>query len=102
MRDAKKKGSPFGGAIAHGYLGLSLTPMLMREINPRITDAKFGVNYGLDKVALRSHVSDCGDVGIASMMVQVRFTSPVHVGKQVRLRVKLEAVDDIETGGKGK
>lgn len=38
--------------------------------------------------------------GICS--VQLRFVSPVHVGKKIRMRVKLVKCEDIQSpGGKG-
>ena len=58
---------PFGTTIAHGYLSLSMLPMLMSEI-VNVTDARMGVNYGIDKV---------------------RFTSPVPSGSEVRLKARL-------------
>src|SRR3954451_24096780 len=62
---------PFGGTIAHGYLTLSLVPMLNWELWT-FTGAAMGVNYGSDKV---------------------RFLTPVRVGSRVRLRVKVLSVD---------
>ena len=71
-----KKESPFGGPIAHGYLTLSLGPVLMPQV-VLTTGYKMGVNYGCNKV---------------------RFMSPVPVGANLRLGVKLLAVDDIAGG----
>jgi len=70
------KESPFGGAIAHGYLTLSLGPVLMPQIL-RVNGTKMGVNYG------------CG---------KVRFPSPVPVGSNLRLGAALDAVDDLGGG----
>jgi len=70
-----KKG-PFGGPIAHGYLTLSLGPVLYPQVI-RIDGFSMGVNYGGNKV---------------------RFPSPVPVGAQVRLGVKLLGVEDIPGG----
>jgi acyl dehydratase len=70
------KESPFGGAIAHGYLTLSLGPALMPQIL-RVNGTKMGVNYG------------CG---------KVRFPSPVPVGSNLRLGAALDAVDDLGGG----
>jgi acyl dehydratase len=70
------KESPFGGPIAHGYLTLSLGPMLGPLVY-NVTGVKLGVNYGANKV---------------------RFMSPVPVGAKVRLGVKILAVDDIAGG----
>lgn len=71
-----KKESPFGGPIAHGYLTLSLGPVLMPQV-VLTTGFRMGVNYGCNKV---------------------RFMSPVPVGANVRLGVKLLQVDDIAGG----
>jgi acyl dehydratase len=57
-----KKESPFGGPIAHGFLTLSLVPMLSWQVFTS-ENAKMGVNYGSNKV---------------------RFPSPVPVGSKVR------------------
>ncbi len=58
---------PFGTTIAHGYLSLSMLPMLLSEI-VNVTDAQMGINYGIDRV---------------------RFTAPVPSGSKVRLKAKL-------------
>jgi acyl dehydratase len=68
--DAEKaKLTPFGGTIAHGFLTLSLLPMLGASVDgPKVTDVKMGVNYGSNKL---------------------RFLAPVRSGKRVRSHVKL-------------
>jgi acyl dehydratase len=58
---------PFGGTIAHGYLSLSMLPMLMSEVMS-VEGARMGVNYGIERV---------------------RFTAPVPTGSEVRLHAKL-------------
>jgi len=56
--------TPFGGTIAHGFLTLSLIPLLTQESDiPRIAGIKMGVNYGGNKT---------------------RFLSPVRSGKRIR------------------
>ena len=40
---------PFGSTIAHGYLSLSLIPMMMGEIY-RVDGISMGVNYGSNRV----------------------------------------------------
>ena len=74
--DRAKAESPFGGPIAHGYLTLSVGPMLYPTI-VKITGFSMGVNYGANKV---------------------RFPAPVLVGSRLRLGVKLLSVDDIAGG----
>lgn len=68
--------SPFGGPIAHGYLTLSLGPVLMTQV-VQTAGVRMGVNYGCNRV---------------------RFMAPVPVGARLRLGVKLLAVDDIAGG----
>jgi acyl dehydratase len=65
---AKAAMTPFGGTIAHGFLTLSLMPLLNSLTpQPRIEGVKMGVNYGGNKV---------------------RFLQPVRSGKRVRGRFK--------------
>ena len=71
-----KRESPFGGPVAHGYLTLSLLPMLIPQIL-EVTGFRMGVNYGVDKV---------------------RFPSPVPVGSRVRADATLDSVQPIEGG----
>ena len=72
----RAKAGPFGGPIAHGYLTLSLGPVLYPEV-VQIHGFSMGVNYGANKV---------------------RFPAPVPVGSMVRLGVKLLQVDEIAGG----
>lgn len=74
--ERSRKESPYGGTIAHGFLTLSLLPMLM-ESAVSMPMSKMGVNYGLNKV---------------------RFPAPVPVGSKVRARMTLQEVEDIENG----
>jgi acyl dehydratase len=60
---------PFGGTVAHGYLTLSLLPMLLSEV-VRVSDAVLGLNYGTEKI---------------------RFPAPVPSGSRVRLRAKVNS-----------
>jgi hypothetical protein len=46
---------PFGTTVAHGYLTLSLIPALLSEVFS-ITDAKMGVNYGVERARFTSPV----------------------------------------------
>lgn len=71
-----RKESPYGTTIAHGFLTLSLLPMIM-ESAVCMPDSKMDVNYGLNKV---------------------RFPAPVPVDSRVRGRMTLQEVEDIEGG----
>jgi len=72
----RAKAGPFGAPIAHGYLTLSMGPMLYPQV-VQITGFSMGVNYGANKI---------------------RFMSPVKVGSNLRLGVKLLDVTDIPGG----
>ncbi|MEM5387488.1 MaoC family dehydratase [Paraburkholderia phymatum] len=71
-----KRESPFGGPIAHGFLTLSLIPALL--VGTFGFEQRMGVNYGLNRV---------------------RFTAPVPVGSQLRARLVVAGVTDVEEGG---
>ncbi len=71
----RAKQTPFGGTIAHGYLTLSLAAPISMQLL-QVTDAKMGINYGVDKV---------------------RFPAPLPVGAQWRGGAQLVSVE--ETGG---
>lgn len=73
--EAAAKG-PFGTTIAHGYLTLSLLPMLVVQV-VRVDGVRMGVNYGLNRV---------------------RFPAPVPVDSRVRAGVTLLEVTDIAGG----
>ena len=67
--DAEKAAqTPFGGTIAHGFLSLSLLPMLSGDLMVVPEGTRMGVNYGLDSL---------------------RFIQPVRVGSRVRLGLTL-------------
>ena len=68
--------SPFGGPIAHGYLTLSLTNLVMPEVI-EVRGVSLGINYGTGKV---------------------RFPAPVPVGSRVRGTAELTACDDVAGG----
>jgi len=58
----RAKQGPFGGPIAHGYLTLSLTPMLVSEA-VRVEGFKMGVNYGINRLRFPAPApvgSSCG------------------------------------------
>lgn len=77
--DAEKaKLTPFGGTIAHGFLTLSLIPLLTQQSDcPRPEGVKMGVNYGGNKT---------------------RFLAPVRSGRRVRGVFKLLELDEKRPG----
>jgi acyl dehydratase len=67
---------PFGAPVAHGFLTLSLLPVLF-ETGFAIDDVRMGVNYGLNRV---------------------RFAAPVRVGSRIRGHFKLLSYEPLEGG----
>ena len=67
---------PFGSTIAHGYLTLALTNMLLPQI-VRVDGTSMGINYGVNRV---------------------RFPQPVPVGSRLRASATLTAADELPGG----
>ena len=72
-----RRESPWGGTIAHGYLTLSLAPVLLAQIVV-IRDMKTVVNTGADKV---------------------RLSSPVPAGSRVRMSAEFKDTREVPGGG---
>ncbi len=71
-----KRESPFGGAIAHGFLTLSLLPKFIEQVID-LPPGSMSINYGLNKV---------------------RFPAPMLVGGRLRGRFSLLSLEGIENG----
>jgi acyl dehydratase len=73
----RAKSGPFGAAIAHGFLTISLSNSLLWEVAV-VTDVVAALNMGVNKV---------------------RFPAPVRVGSRLRMQVTLTEVKDIKGNG---
>jgi len=67
---------PFGTTIGHGYLTLSLVPVMSYEVLPH-EEGGMGINYGVNRV---------------------RFPAPVPVGSRVRGTFRVENVEEADWG----
>ncbi|MYR07043.1 dehydratase [Gordonia sp. SID5947] len=72
----RAKDGPFGATIAHGYLTLSLLPVLAGGIFT-VEGPKLVINYGANKV---------------------RFPNPVKVGSRIRSNAVITSVDETPAG----
>jgi acyl dehydratase len=72
-----RRESPFKAPIAHGFLTLSLLPHFMHQALEIKQGIRLGVNYGLNRV---------------------RFVSPVRVGSNIRARIVLQSLKDVQDG----
>jgi acyl dehydratase len=68
-----RRESPFGTTIAHGYLTLSLLPVMAYQVGTLPDGVAASLNYGTDKL---------------------RFITPVKSGTRIRDRVTLVAAED--------
>jgi acyl dehydratase len=72
--DAERaKDGPYGATVAHGFLTLSLIPVLAKFIWAENSGIQASFNYGLNRV---------------------RFAAPVRSGDRIRDRVSLSALED--------
>ncbi|HEX6873656.1 MAG TPA: MaoC family dehydratase [Micromonosporaceae bacterium] len=67
---------PFGGTVAHGYLTLSLIPVLFVQVL-RVDGVRMGLNYGCNRV---------------------RFPAPLPTGSAIRAGVRVLSIEDIPHG----
>jgi acyl dehydratase len=79
---------PFGGTIAHGYLTVSLLPVMSMEIF-RVEKLTMGINYGLDRVRFPSPVLTGSSIRAEATLTDVRETSLGSLA-HVRMRVEVE------------
>jgi acyl dehydratase len=88
---ARARETPFGGTIAHGYLTVSLLPVLSMEIF-RIQGLTMGINYGLDRVRFPSPVLTGSSIRAEATLTDVRQT---HLGSlaSIRMRIEIEGQD---------
>ncbi len=70
---ARAAAGPFGTTIAHGFLSLSLLPMLSGNPFLGLPGVLGGLNYGIDKL---------------------RFLTPVKCGAKVRTRVRMLSAEE--------
>jgi acyl dehydratase len=73
---ARASAGPYGSTVAHGFLTLSLIPMLASEVY-RVGGVRMGVNYGLNRV---------------------RFPAPLPTGSRFRAGIRMLSIEDIDGG----
>ncbi|SDY40061.1 MaoC family dehydratase [Citreimonas salinaria] len=73
--DRARAETPFGGAIAHGFLTLSMLSAMSYEVTEDLPVLSASVNYGFDRI---------------------RFVTPVPVGSRIRGSFAVAGVDEGE------
>jgi acyl dehydratase len=71
--DRARRESPFGTTIAHGYLTLSLLPVMQYQVGTLPDGVSAALNYGANRL---------------------RFITPVKAGARIRDRITLAAAED--------
>jgi acyl dehydratase len=69
-----RRESPYGAAIAHGFLTLSLMSQFVKEAIQLPSSVRRTINYGLNRV---------------------RFPTPVRAGERIRARVRLQSCREL-------
>jgi acyl dehydratase len=77
---------PFGTTIAHGYLTVSLLPVLTTEIFD-VQNLTMGINYGLDRVRFPAPVPVGSKIRAAATLTDVKQT---HLGSLAHIRMTIE------------
>ena len=73
--DRARAETPFGGAIAHGFLTLAMLSAMSYEVTEDLPELAASVNYGFDRI---------------------RFVAPVPVGSRIRGSFAVAGVDEGE------
>lgn len=84
--------SPFGGPIAHGFLTLSLAPMLLSELIA-VEGVSLTVNYGFDKVRLQTPVPAGSRVRMSGSIRSVREAPGGAARVIFRMVIELEGAN---------
>ncbi len=77
---------PFGSTIAHGYLTVSLLPVMMMETY-RIENLAMGINYGLDRVRFPAPVPTGSLIRGEATLTDIKQT---QLGSLAHIRIRVE------------
>lgn len=84
-----KTESPYGTTIAHGYLTLSMIPVMSKD-NFRVENAKMAINYGCNKVRFLAAVPSGGRIRARSELVEAAKVGDGMVNLTVRQTIELD------------
>jgi acyl dehydratase len=84
-----RRESPFGSTVAHGYLTLSLAPMLLAQCF-RVDSVRLTVNYGLEKLRLQAPVLSGSRVRFVGELKAVRLMPGGAARVVIGMTIELE------------
>jgi len=82
--------TPFGTTIAHGFLSLSLIPVLMEDIALAPQGLKMAVNYGLDSVRFIQPVKVNSRVRVSASVIDVTEKNPGQWLLKAKVTLEIE------------
>jgi acyl dehydratase len=85
----RAKDSPFGGTIAHGYLGVALLAPISQQLL-QVTDAATSVNYGMDRLRFPAPLPVGAEFRGAGEILEVQET---RGGMQAKVALTIEVKD---------
>lgn len=88
----RAKDGPFGRTVAHGYLTFSLINLFLPDLF-RAEGAKFGVNYGADRLRFPAPVPVGSRVRAAGVLAGAEAMDGGAVQTRVRVTMELEGSD---------
>lgn len=82
--------TPFGTTIAHGFLSLSLIPVLMEQIALAPEGLKMAVNYGLDSLRFIQPVKVDSRVRVSASVLDVTEKNPGQWLLKAKVTLEIE------------
>lgn len=82
--------TPFGSTIAHGFLSLSLIPVLMEDIALAPQGLKMAVNYGLDSVRFIQPVKVNSRVRVSASVIDITEKNPGQWLLKAKVTLEIE------------
>ena len=88
-----KKETAFGTTIAHGFLTMSMLPVMSYEVMPALAGTTMGVNYGFDKLRFISPVRSGKRVRGRFVLAEAKLRKPNELQSRTNVTVEIEGED---------
>lgn len=82
--------TPFGGAIAHGFLTLSLGSRFVYDCFPVLDGQVMGINYGFNRIRFLSPVPAGSRVRGRFVLASVRQRSATEMMREMHMTIEIE------------
>lgn len=91
--DRAARETPFGGAIAHGFLTLSLASRMAYDCFDMLPGQAMGINYGFEKLRFLSPVAAGSRVRGRFLLKEARMRSETELLRTNILTIEIEGQD---------